>query len=517
MMTEESGRPVPPAPDEVDAPWKCIRLERSGQPSLVEQIVAQVADLVMNGQLKIGVRMPSIRLFAKQHSISTFTVVEAYERLSSTGLLSSRRGSGYFVARKETRIAPVEIRNPVLAEMQPLAADLYSGVSEFVPVGASWLPPEWHGDSLVIDSVRQAMRMPPGRLRGYGHPQGFPALRQQIANSLSEGLFEAAPDQILLTNGSVHAFDLVLRALAQPGDTILIEDPGYANLPAVIRQHHCVPVGIPRDASGLDLNRLQEALETQRPKLMLVATVLQNPLGTSLSHAQAHQLLRLAAKHDMILVEGDTYRELASGAEPSLAAMDGLQRVVRVGSFSKTLSPTLRVGSIAAPRTLMPALLRAKMLSGLTTSEINERAVYHAVTTSSYRRMIERLKAQLRASCEQTIQTLAEVGLKPLAQPRGGMFVSAGWGAKPTSEFNAGKVADLALKSGILLSPDKFFSASTPRSVWFRFNVGHMDSPRIATFFRDKRLLSTRAPVPSQSNCTGPANCTVGIGPVHCI
>ncbi|WP_219211857.1 aminotransferase-like domain-containing protein [Variovorax boronicumulans] len=483
-MSDESGAERLPASSEAEVPWRDFRIERDAQGSLVEKIVVGISALVADGRLRIGSRMPSIRQFAKWYAISTFTVVEAYERLSSAGLLSSRRGSGYFVARKEVRVAQGELRLPALAAMQPLVTELYSGATEFLPVGASWLPPEWHGESLVMDAVRQAMRMPSGRLRGYGHPQGFPALRHQIANSLSEGLFEVTPDQMLLTHGSVHAFDLILRALTQPGDTVLIEDPGYANLPAVIRQHHCVPVGIPRGAAGLDLGRLQECIATYRPKLMLVATVLQNPLGTSLSHAQAHQLLRMATDSDMILIEGDTYRELASSADPSLAAMDGLQRVIRVGSFSKTLSPTVRVGSIAAPKALMPALVRAKMLSGLTTSEINERAVYQAITTSSYRRMIERLKAQLRAACDQTVHMLAEVGLSPIAQPRGGMFVSAGWQSAPTPEFNASKVADLALKSGILLSPDSFFSLSSSKSVWFRFNVGYTGSPQLADFFR---------------------------------
>ena len=470
-----------------EQPWIDFKVEKDRKTSLVEKIVRGIADLIGQRSLRVGAKMPSIRQFAKWYAISTFTVVEAYERLTSMGLLAARRGSGYFVARNEPSPPRSPEGLPALSSMQPLVPDLYSGVTDLLPVGASWLPPEWHGEGLLVEAVRLAMRMPVNRLQGYGHPLGFPGLRQYLANRLSEDLFPVEPDQIILTHGSTHAFDIILRALTQPGETVLIEDPGYANLPALVRQHHCVPVGVARDSSGLNLAMLHQCAAKYRPKLMFVGTVLQNPLGTSLSHVQAHQLLKAAAEHNFWLVEGDTYREFASGSEPSLAAMDGMQRVLRVASFSKTLSAAIRVGSIAAPMALMPTLVRTKMLSGLTTSEINERAVYHAISTAAYRRMIARLKSRLRAACDDTVDKLIGFGLSPLAKPRGGMFVSAGWVNSPTPEFNATMVANLALESGILLSPDNFFTLASSRSIWFRFNVVYATSPRLETFFQSHR------------------------------
>jgi DNA-binding transcriptional MocR family regulator len=218
------------------------------------------------------------------------------------------------------------------------------------------------------------------------------------------------------------------------------------------------------------------------PKLMFVNTVLQNPLGTSLSLAQAHRLLGLAEQFDFWLVEDDIYRELATAGEASLAAMDGLRRVIRVGSFSKTLSPVLRVGSISAPNSLLPELTRVKMLAGLTTSEINERAVYHALSARPYRRMVENLITQLELGRERAMDKLRVAGMSLVAKPRGGMFVSAGWQAEPTATWNGKMVADLALKAGILLSPGDFFMLRKPESVWFRFNVAYADSPLLHRF-----------------------------------
>jgi DNA-binding transcriptional MocR family regulator len=220
---------------------------------------------------------------------------------------------------------------------------------------------------------------------------------------------------------------------------------------------------------------------------MFVNTVLQNPLGTSLSAAQAHRLLALAEQFDFWLVEDDIYRELAPRGEASLAAMDGLRRVIRVGSFSKTLSPVLRVGSICASNSLIPELLRVKMLAGLTTSEVNERAVYHAISARPYRRMVERLVAQLGDARERTVERLREAGMAPLATPRGGMFVSAGWPEAPTAERNGRAIAELALKAGILLAPNEFFMLRAPDTTWFRFNVAYAAETPLIQFLQSIR------------------------------
>jgi DNA-binding transcriptional MocR family regulator len=465
--------------------WPVLPIERSKRGSLVDQIVAAITEMVNRRELRVGTKMPSVRQFAKSNGVSTFTVVESYDRLLHLGLLSARRGSGFFVCRSDVAAQPQPV--PSAAAVDALTPDLYSGQSDALPVGAGWLPPEWYGETTILDAVRHAMKIPAGRLRGYGHPLGFPSLRQHLAATLSNDLFPVIPEQVLLTHGASHAFDLVLRTLTRPGDTVFVEDPGYSNLLALIRHHGCIPVGIPRGEAGLDFDELAAQAAATGPKLMFVNTVLQNPLGTSLSQAQAHRLLALAEQFDFWLVEDDIYRELAARGEASLAAMDGLRRVIRVGSFSKTLSPVLRVGSICASGSLVPELLRVKMLAGLTTSEINERAVYHAISARPYRRMIERLASQLDQGRERSIERLLEAGLSPIAQPRGGMFVSAGWPEPPTPERNGRTIAEAALKAGILLAPNEFFMLRAPGSVWFRFNVAYAAEPQLIQFLQSIR------------------------------
>jgi len=468
--------------------WPEINIERTKKGSLVEKIVDAISAMAASRELRVGTKMPSVRQFAKCNGISTFTVVEAYDRLVTLGLLSSRRGSGYYVARQEApaHTAPAAmLATP--AAVDALTPELYSGASEALPVGAGWLPPEWYGEDTILDAVRHAMRIPANRLRGYGHPLGFPGLRQYMAATLSDELFAVEAEQILLTHGATHAFDLILRTLTKPGDTVFVEDPVYSNLLSLIRHHGCHAIGIPRDENGLDMDFLAAQAKENQPKLMFVNTVLQNPLGTSLTQAQAHRLLGFAEQFDFWLVEDDIYRELTARGEASLAAMDGLRRVIRVGSCSKTLSPVLRVGSICASASLLPELVRVKMLAGLTTSEVNERAAYHAITARPYRRMVERLVTQLAEGRERTTELLALAGMEPIAKPRGGMFVSAGWAQPPSTECNGKLIAEQALKSGILLAPGEFFQLRQPPSIWFRFNVAYSDSPQLRNFLQAKR------------------------------
>ena len=462
------------------AGWPQLRLERCRNSSLVEQIVQEVSRLVRDNHLPLGSKMPSVRQFAKCNAVSTFTVVESYERLITLGLLCSRRGSGYFVS-KPAALRQSAQPSQATAMIDALSPDLYSGVSSALPVGSGWLPPEWYGEDILLDAVRQSMRIPSQRLRGYGNPLGFPSLRQHLAQSLSQDLFAVDPEQILLTHGATHGFDLILRTLCKAGDAVLVETPGYSNLLSLIRHHGCIPVGIPRDANGLDFDILIEKAVLHQPKIMFVNTVLQNPLGTSLSQVQAHRLLALAEQFDFWLAEDDIYRELCPRPEPSLAAMDGLRRVIRVGSFSKTLSPALRVGSVCASHSLIGELLRIKMLAGLTTSEINERAVLHAISSGQYRRMLDKLRRQLEQGRNQAMSTLKEAGLTPLAEPHGGMFISAGW---QHTGINAGEVARRALQAHILLAPNDFFTLAPGEYPWFRFNIAYCQSRALSDFLK---------------------------------
>ncbi|MGF6473053.1 DNA-binding transcriptional MocR family regulator [Paraburkholderia youngii] len=229
-------------------------------------------------------------------------------------------------------------------------------------------------------------RVPGPRIGGYGHPYGLASLREHIAHSLRRYSLSVGSGDVLLTQGVTQALDLIVRTLLRPGDTVLVEDPCYCNLLEILKVAFVNVVSVPRTPEGIDSAQLEEVVRTHKPKIMFVNTVLQNPSGTSLSASSAFRLLQIADREGIWIVEDDISRELAPAGAPCLAAMEGLQRVIYVSGFSKTITPAMRVGFIAASRELLSRFAMTKMAVGLTSSEVTERTVANVLIEGHYDR-----------------------------------------------------------------------------------------------------------------------------------
>ncbi|WP_211461114.1 aminotransferase-like domain-containing protein [Collimonas silvisoli] len=450
---------------------------------LVEQVVAGLSRMIENGKLRPGERLPSIRQFALQQEVSNSTIVEAYERLVANGLLLARRGSGFFIAKRELAESsgmPAIQPNPVID-----AAWLFSEVfaDERVPIkaGCGWLPSSMLDGEGLHAAERRIIRSPGAQQVGYGHPFGYGPLRQTIAKSFANWSLDIGPDQVLTTHGVTQALDLIMRTLVKPGDTVFIEEPGYCNLIAMLRLANIHVVGVPRTVSGVDLERLEELALLHRPKIFFTNPVLQNPTGTTYTPACAMRVLQAAERHGFWVVEDDLYRELAQATDPMLAALDGLRRVIYVSGFSKTIAPSLRLGFIACQSDLAKEFARTKMVLTLTNSEITERLVYNALTEGHHRRHVERLASTLLTAQAQVSARLEDAGLLPFGPLRGGMFY---WARMPHATLSAKEIGDQALAEGIWLAPGEFFYVSQPEHPWFRFNVAFSDLPKLSDFFK---------------------------------
>lgn len=459
-----------------------LALDRGQPASLVEQIVREIERARHSAVLHGGTRMPSIRQLAQAHGISTFTVVEAYDRLVAQGVLIARRGAGFFVAsddpahdmpRPLPRAAAREVGNAWLL------SEVFADDSIPVKSGCGWLPDDWLDEDGLQGALRQLAKGAGTRFVHYGHPQGYAPLRQSIARRLADIALDAHADQIVLTHGATQGLDLIARTLLHPGDAVLVEEPAYCNLLAILRSAGLHVVGVPRDAAGLDLAQLESAIQTHRPRALFLNSVLQNPLGTSLSPACAHRILQFAEQHGLWVVDDDIYRELAPPNAPALAAMDGLHRVIYLGSFSKTISPSIRVGYVACAPALAAELARTKMIGGLTTSEINERLVHLVLTEGGHRKHIERLTDRLARARSRLCTQLTACGLSLLAKPDGGMFVCA---ALPEGTPSSREIAEHALTQGIMLAPGEFFVTQSEPCHWFRFNAAYSDDARLYRF-----------------------------------
>ncbi|HYR25862.1 MAG TPA: PLP-dependent aminotransferase family protein [Aquabacterium sp.] len=455
--------------------------------SLVQCLTQAIDTAVQQGELRAGTRLPSVRGLAARLGLSTFTVAEAYTGLVARQVLAARRGAGYHVQspRLTRQRSQADLALPTQVSQDWLSLNMFAQGRDLLAAGCGWLPLSWYAENDFHAALRQATRIAGEHLASYGHPLGYAGLRQQLAGDLSARLGPVHADQIILTHGVTHGLELVMMGLLQPGDAVLVEDPGYWNLHAQLRCHGLRPIGVPRTAAGLDLAEAQRLAELHRPRAFFVTTVGHNPLSTTLSQQQAHQLLALAERHDLWLIEDDIFRDLDAPHAPSLAGLDGLHRVLVLGGFSKTIAPAIRVGYVACPPALVPALVRVKMTCGLTTSEINERAAARVLADPAHRRYLERIRHRLAAARARVVESLVDLGLQPLAWPDSGLYVCAGWPDAPSvgePAHQARALAQAALAEGIALAPGDYFRLDQQPTTWFRFNVAHADDPRLRAF-----------------------------------
>lgn len=317
---------------------------------------------------------------------------------------------------------------------------------------------------------------------GYGSSWGYLPLRERICLSLAERSIQCTPEQVLLTQGANHALDLITRHLIDPGDVVFVDDPGYYPLFGKLRLAKALVVGVRRNADGPDLDDLGVKLAHFRPKLFFTQSLAHNPTGGSLSPSVAYGLLQTAGRHGFHIVEDDAFADILPPSSPRLAALDQLDRVLHVGTFSKTLSASLRVGYVAAHPAMAVALSDIKLLTVVATSDHVERFVFGLIAGGHYLRHLRRLRGRVETAMRQALGDLDRIGLR-VSRPRDGGFYL--WAELPpgTDEL---ALCRRAAEHSIFLAPGSVFSpARGPHAPAIRINVAHASNPRFLAFMEN--------------------------------
>ncbi|WP_028224026.1 aminotransferase-like domain-containing protein [Paraburkholderia ferrariae] len=443
----------------------------------VARVMETLRERIAARALAAGARVPSIRAMGEQLGVSKSTVVEAYERLVAQGVLVARRGSGFFVAGHAPPLALAALGPRLDREIDPLwltRQSLEADPNALRP-GCGWLPPSWLPHDAVRRALRSLARDPRAPLAEYATPFGSPALRQQLAWRLAQHGVEAAPEQIVLTDGGTQALDFVCRFLLEPGDTVLVDDPCYFNFQALLRAHRTRVASVPYTPAGPDIAAFERALIEHRPRLYVTNSAIHNPTGASLSPTVAHRLLKLAEEHDLLIVEDDIFADFETEPAPRLAAFDGLSRVVTIGSFSKTMSAAVRCGFIAARADWCEALVDLKLAVSFGNGEVAADLVHRLLVDGTYRRHLDALRARLADAMGETLRRLAALGITAWTQPQAGLFV---WARLPDG-LDAAQVAREALAHGVVLAPGNVFSVAHSAGDFLRFNVSQCNRPKV--------------------------------------
>jgi DNA-binding transcriptional MocR family regulator len=445
----------------------------------------QMRDLAIEGEgggtrieaVMPGARLPSVRGFARIMRVSTSTVVEAYERLAGEGLIRSRPGSGFYVSSPLAPLSLAGIGPKLDREVDPLWVSRQSLEADeaVLKPGCGWLPASWMPEAAMRRALKTLARGSEEALSDYGTPLGLPALRQLLARRMGEHGIVASPDQIMLTESGTQAIDLLCRFLLEPGDAVLVDDPCYFNFHALLRAHRAKVVGVPMTPEGPDVSAFAAALEEHRPRLYITNSGIHNPTGATLAPVTAHRLLKLADQAGLTIIEDDIFADFELVSAPRLAAFDGLDRVVHIGSFSKTLSASARCGFIAARRDWIEGLTDLKIATSFSGGRLSAELVLTLLKDGSYRKHVEALRLRLDRAMDETITRLAPLGVTPWLRPQAGMFL---WCRLPEAA-DAAEVARSCLADDIVLAPGNAFSLSLTARSFMRFNVAQSTEPRI--------------------------------------
>jgi GntR family transcriptional regulator/MocR family aminotransferase len=366
-----------------------------GRKSLSVEIYRQLRRAIIDGVLAPGDPLPPSRELARRLSVSRTTVTVAYDRLAGEGYVESRVGAGTYVSfRRERPAADANKRRPA-GVLRPLP--VWETVR--VPVHPEH-PPRFCFITGMPDAslfphqvwrrlITRELRSPAVSGGAYGDAAGHPGLRQAISRhiAVSRGV-ESGADDVTITNGIQQALDVMARVLLAPGDRVAVEDPGYLPPSRLFATLGAEVIGVPVDEEGLVVEALPRDV-----RLVYVTPSHQYPLGVTMSMPRRQALLDWAERSNAAIIEDDYDSEFRFGGRPMepLHTLDDSGRVIYVGSFSKTMLPSLRIGFVITPASLTAAVHKAKHITDWHTNMLGQAALARFIDEGDFARHVRKL------------------------------------------------------------------------------------------------------------------------------
>lgn len=347
---------------------------------------------------------------------------------------------------------------PALVKDLPAPAVRFGGFPKFNFIGGHNAP-----ESIPVDDLRaaaDAVLAREGRtLATYSlesGPQGYLPLREFLVRKLkSYGDISCTTDDILMTSGSLQGIDLVNTLLLERGDTVVIEQANYGGVLSRLNTRGINMVGIPLDSGGMRMDALEQALKDLsskgiKPKYIYTIPTVQNPTATIMSAERRAELIRLAKAYDVPIFEDECYSDLIweGHRPPALYAMDDSARVIHVGSFSKSISPALRVGYVVAPWDVLSRMLAVKRDAG---SGALEQMVLAEYCNTHFETHVTGLNKLLKTKLDALVEALGEHfgTAAEFEVPKGGIFL---W-VKLPAPVDTAELAKVAAQSGVAINP----------------------------------------------------------------
>jgi DNA-binding transcriptional MocR family regulator len=474
-----------------------LKIDRSAASPVYLQIVRQLRQLIECGALKAGAKLPATRSLARALGVNRTTVCEAYQELWALGYTESRPGS-YTLVRERGRIVQPRDR-PHASAIRWQDAGPRSGAKFYAQMQAftarahpAGLPDEINLSRLDMDnrlfpleefrrSLQQVFVRDGRSLLNYGDAQGYLPLREYLAERSRIHGLSVAPSEVLITNGSAQAIDLVFRLLAPGGETVAIESPTYANVIQILQYHRCRILGIPMRHDGMDLACLCKALKRRRPSFVYTMPNFQNPTGVTTSQVHRERLLEICNQHRLPLVEDGFEEEMKYFGKVSLPikSMDRNQVVIYLGTFSKVLFPGVRIGWIMADEECIRRLLAIKRMSDLTTTPLLQAALCDFCRRELFDLHVRRMHRIFRRRMQTALAALKEhlpADHVSWTEPTGGFLV---WVTFRDAAVDEQRFYQICAEESVRVSPGIFYYPAAGRERCFRISISNLDEQEI--------------------------------------
>ena len=451
----------------------------SSPPLKIDFVINSILMQLRAGTLRPGQRLPSIRDEAQRFGVGKNTVVEAYLRLVGQGILQAKPGSGYYVVRVPASSG--QDRTVPLAAATDRVSLLSEQLDRRLPIrpGDGRPPSEW----LETSELRRYLayqRFQEGD--SYNSSWGHAPLRERLCGALAERGIACRDNQLFMTHGANHAMDLVIRRHVAPGDAVLVDDPGYYPLLAKLALAGANAIGVNRRHDGPDIADLEAKAKKSGARLFFTQSLAHNPTGGSITFGTAYSVLRIATECDLLVVEDDPFADILPYTAPRLAALDQLDRVIYIGTFSKTLAGSLRTGYLAASPQLAAELNELKVITTVSTSAHDERLIFQLIEHGHYLKHLRRLRTRASKATADSVKALEACGFE-IRRPIGGGFYL--WIDLPEHMADENLVHEAA-QAGIFIAPAINFSTSKNPSPAMRINVAYGSDPAFLSWLTDK-------------------------------
>jgi DNA-binding transcriptional MocR family regulator len=462
-----------------------FKFRNGGSAPLYNQLLEALESAIESGALAIGTRLPSERAMADQLKVSRTTVMSAYRELEARGLIHSHVGRGTFVcASPEGSGAPFAWRGKVSRTAglsnDPAMLQIARGVNR--PDLISFAPGAPAIDIFPAKMwqrlLEQALQENPEEVLSNGPTAGLPRLRQAIA-----GRFGVKPDRVLVLSGSQQGLGLISRCLIDPGDAVIIDRPCYMWAIQLFRAAGAHLIGW--DIARADMGELEDMIMRHRPKLIFTNPTFHNPTGRTLTLRERKELLRLAVRYRVPVLEDDPYREtyLDGQPPPALYHLDEHDIVIHLSAFSKILAPGLRLGWLVAPEYIVDQLALIKRREILFTEGAGQYALSIFLRNGMFDDHLVRLRtehARRRRAFQVALERHAPAALSKFEVPSGGLYF---W-LRLDHSLDSAHWLQQALAAGVAFTSGEVFYADTVYSQYARFCYTCLSPEKIDTGIR---------------------------------